>query len=166
MRVKPPLPSKLSSPLASGPPLILYWLWCLLERSTAPPLTKMAENNLAKDFFLLVEQTEWVYVGVSQALKSMKWRGEGKCVVSRQAGEWKEEKERGGKNFVFQTLRTICQLSHSVGLCPKETKAKSATQQCAWASCLAHRSSLTKVSWIEVCTLSRGRFNNPVWASN
>lgn len=61
MRVKPPLPSKLSSPLAPGRPLILYWLWCLLERSTAPQLTKMAENNLAKSeygLFLLVEQTE------------------------------------------------------------------------------------------------------------
>lgn len=53
---------------------------------------------------MLVEQT--VYLGVRQALKLVRWRGEGKCVVKGQEGEWKEENERAGKISDFQTLWT------------------------------------------------------------
>lgn len=80
-------------------------------------------------FFLLVGRR--VYLEVIQALKLVRWRGEGKCVVKGQEGEWKEEKERGGKISDFKTLRTTCQFCHSVGLCPKEAKVKSAAQLCA-----------------------------------
>lgn len=35
-----------------------------------------------------------VYLGISQVLKAMRWRGEGKYRARGQGGEWKREKER------------------------------------------------------------------------
>ena len=61
----------------------------------------------------------------STEVDEMEGRGH---VVRGQEEEWKEEKERGGRISIFQTLCTICQLNHSVGLCPKEAKVKSAAQ--------------------------------------
>lgn len=67
-----------------------FVLALMMEINTAPQLNKMAEHNLEKSVygtFLFVKQPEEIFLGASQALNLMRWRGEGEHLVKQHEGE-------------------------------------------------------------------------------
>lgn len=58
-------------------------------------ITKIAENNLVKELIWMIfaGRANCVYLEISQVLKEMRWRGEGKYRARGQGGEWKKKEK-------------------------------------------------------------------------